>query len=278
MYPDYQIHSTSTIEPGQLNRILDHLTNAGCTLPPAVADAWKHARQAREHIDSTEADLYDNTRVVAEISQKLAAGKGTVQDVERALMVQTMTTKDMSAVVRMQDKVFNDARRQIDSNLRDVMRGHGEAWITETMRPVVTALVQTLRAADIEEFAIDRRGQMQELAPLAAQPHVAEAWRNLMSIYDMAQELRRVRIIPSTMERQDLYEYAGDATERGSLPRNFTAWTYLSRRGHEPGIYTQAEAEQHMADAGIVNMNLPQHRNMLMDEQRRLHETFRALK
>ena len=69
MYPDYQIHSTSTIEPGQLNRILDRLTNAGCTLPPAVADAWKHARQAREHIDSTEADLYDNTRVVAEISQ-----------------------------------------------------------------------------------------------------------------------------------------------------------------------------------------------------------------
>lgn len=33
-----------------------------------------------------------------------------------------------------------------------------------------------------------------------------------------------------------------------------------------------------MADAGIVNMNLPQHRNMLMDEQRRLHETFRAVK
>lgn len=275
MYPDYQVQATTTAHPGQLDTILTSITDAGCTLPKSVAEAWQTARDRHEHIDKTEAELYDSGGLFKEVGARLAEGEATAEDVRAALLVKTLTTKNTDP--HAPDKIiFTGARTAIDQRLRLEMARHGDDWITQTMRPVVDTLVTELIAADIPAYPIDTRDGQQVLEPLANSDAVREPWAKLRALWDAAQELRKVRVIPSTMERQDAYEWAGDITVRDGLARTFTMFTYLARNGHQPGIYTQAEADAHLDAAGIVRGDKATRelRQRQMDQARRIADLF----
>lgn len=243
---------TSTTHPGQLEKIASNLTAAGCTLPPVVLEALEEASARNKHIDDVEADLHDTSGAESKAARNLANGEGTADDVRSVLLIKQLTTVDLEKVYQDDQLIFNKSRGIIRSRLLKAFRAPGDDWITEVMRPVVTPLVEKLRNADVPTFPVDLKANLHALEPIAAQGDVAEAWDQLTGIYTAAEKLRLLNAIPSTLHRQDLYEFADMPEVREARTHTYTTWTLYARRGHQPGIYTETEVQEMMERNGIA--------------------------
>lgn len=225
-----------------LARYAASLAAAGVTLPKdiqkATDDVWANLARLKElRAEANPAAL------IRAVEQKIADGTATVNDIMGAANARSIVAIDPNSPFA---SMFSNAERIISSTTHKAFATHGDKWITQTLRPIVDEYVTTILDAAPETLRVDARQDPHQLSFLHHIPAVADAWGSLSSIYSDVRQLRAQGVIPSTYQRADCYEYAGDPGERdGMQDGNITWFVWAARNGHAPGIYTEADNNHH---------------------------------
>lgn len=225
-----------------LSNLADTLTAAGVAIPKSVQQAVQETRANLSRLQELRREAQPEAHLRA-VEAKIADGTATVSDIMSAANARTMVTNDPTAAFA---QMFNNAERIISKEAHEAFRAHGDKWITQTMRPVVNKHVATILDAAPETLRVDPDQDQKSLEFLHHIPAVAEAWGNLTTIYSMARGLRSLGITASTYQRDDCYEFDGDPAERDNMQdRNISWFVWAARKGHTPGIYTEADNNKH---------------------------------
>lgn len=259
---------------GALQKIVTSLKDAGCKIPAPITKAVSKLEGIQAHIDQTVKDAQDTQALQEKAVQALADGKATPQHLLEASLGNVATKHRDNAYATLYRQLADRGKRKAQQPLYAAMQAPGDDWITKIMRPRVTELITVLRDADIPEYPIDLKAQMHALEPVASRPDIAAAWSDLTDIYSAAEQLRIIACIPSRLDHRHLYEFAGDPTERQLKHRSFSVWTYYCRNGHEPGIYTQEEVDQHLDQHGIIRADTRRLQQEMYDEMRKQSRMF----
>lgn len=231
-------HTIGSSTGQALARYAASLSAAGVKLPKdiqqATDDVWANLAKLKEI--RAEANPAAHVR---EVENKLANGTATVSDIMGAANAGSLTTNDPNSHMA---RMFSNAETIISKQAHKVFASHGDKWITHTLRPLVNKHVATILEAAPETLRVDPREDPNQCSFLLHIPAVAEAWGSLSSIYQVTRELRSQNVMPSTYQRSDCYEFAGDPAERDAMQdTNITWFVWAARNGHTPGIYTEAD-------------------------------------
>lgn len=222
-----------------LRRLGENLTAAGVKLPADVAKANTVAGDRLAHIAQVRADTASG-EASKTAARNLADGKGNALEVIAAASAAANAAQGNPTGPAA--TILNNAQTLVARELHTVWKDHGDDWITKTLRPVVDKYVTTITSADSGLVPMDHPTRTPTAADhLLYDPTVAEAWGNLKQIHTVADNLRALRIIPSSLHRRDLYEYTGDPGARDEAKPTITWFIHLNRNDHGPGIYTEAE-------------------------------------
>ena len=225
-----------------LARIAATLEAAGATIPQQIQQATENTWASLEQLKELRAEANPQS-YVRSIEEKMAEGKATVSDLMGAANARTAVDPNPGSPLAT---MFGNAETLISRRTHRVFREHGNKWITETLRPLVDGYVETILDAAPETLRVDPRQDSRQLDFLHHIPAVAQAWGSLTTIYGAVRRLRGLAVIPSTLQRDDCYEYQGDPAERDSMQdSNITWFVWAARKDLVPGIYTEADNEHY---------------------------------
>ncbi|MBG6239888.1 hypothetical protein IWX78_002878 [Mycetocola sp. CAN_C7] len=228
-----------------LDRLLTALSEQGVKIPGDAVkaqDAWEAAdaniRTIRQSADATTA--------TNEIATKLANNKGTITEVLAAASVATLASTTALA------GIYNSATIKASGIFAARLESIG--WVKH-FQPYVTTDIATILDAIPEGFSVEidngpASARTDKTAWLRLNPAVDEAWDRLTLVYKTTRHLRLYKIIPSTFQRDDHYEWKGEAT--GLIRRAGEGYEYSIRdRMIDGDLDSFIWATQHGLTAGL---------------------------
>jgi len=241
MYLTAKKHPAGSGIAHALANYVDTLEQYGLSIPAnvrkAVDTSTGNLARMRGMRQST-----DPASAAALISQKLAHGEGDALEVLTAASTRNLIDNNPSSPYQT---IYANAERIVGVELRDVLAEHGDKWVTETMRPHVEKHAKTIIDAIPDTLVVEQNVGTKQMEFLLHFSEVANAWASLQGIYKTAREFRSVEIIPSTFQRDDVYEYAGSNEVRDYLtPGDITAFWWGYQHGLNPGLLTEKETSK----------------------------------
>ncbi|MEI3866634.1 hypothetical protein V6S02_05995 [Microbacterium sp. CCNWLW134] len=192
-----------------LTETADILNSHGIRVPDDVTEALTRHKQVIDHIASVIAET-DADMAGVEAARALADGEGTAQQLLTAAAATSLTGRNPQTAYR---KIIDRAKSLAAHDLRQVFATHGDQWVTKILRPRITKAVNVIVEATQYAPQYDAFREPNAADNWLSNPAVNEAWTTLRDLYRVARKLRQFKVIPSTFQRDDTYEWTGTAVE-----------------------------------------------------------------